>query len=149
MRVHIETLLPCSVEQAWEMIQSSAHIMEVTPGGHASAIVEPKPMPAQWTDASRIVLQIPKAGKRIIEIELVDPAAHVIQTREHDSVVKQWLHRMQVKPGPNGQAYYSDTVDIAAGIMTIPVYALAQYLYRYRHRGWLRIARHLASTDRA
>jgi len=119
--------------------------MEVTPGGKNSAVVEPKPMPERWTDAKRIILRLPSIGNRVIEIEFIDPVAHVIQTQEKDSVVKRWQHRMQVEPGPEGQAYYSDAVDIEAGIFTLPVYALAQFLYRYRHRGWRRVTKRLFS----
>jgi hypothetical protein len=145
MRVHVRTLLPCSVEQAWEAIQSTTLLMEVTPRSRDSVVIAPDPMPKLWTDAKSIRLRLPGFGERVINIELVDAAAHVIRTQESDSIVKRWQHRMEVQPGPQGQAYYSDTVDIDAGIFTLPVYTLAQFLYRYRHRGWLKIAKRISS----
>jgi hypothetical protein len=140
MRVHLETLLPCSVDQAWEAIQSSLFLMEVTPGDGERSVIEPRPMPARWTDVRRIVLRLPGLGERTIDIVRVDAETHIIQTQERDSVVSRWDHTMQVREAPQGRAYYSDTVDIEAGGFTLPIYVLAQCLYRYRHRGWLRIA---------
>ena len=148
MRLHVKTLLPCTIEQAWTAIQSTVLLMEVTPGGDKMSVVEPNPMPERWTDARRTVLRLPGVGERVIEIEFMDCDRHVVQTLEKDVLVKLWRHRMEVSAGPGGQAFYSDTVDIEAGVFTLPVYALAQFLYRYRHRGWLKIAKRLTGQSR-
>lgn len=143
MRVHVETTLPCSVDMAWSAIQSSDLLMEVTPGNGERSVVSPSPMPPRWTDARQIVLRLPGLGLRTIDVVRVDAENHVIETRERDAVVQRWDHTMRVRPTPDGRACYSDTVEIEAGLFTWPVYVAAQCLYRYRHRGWLRISRRL------
>lgn len=129
----------------WEAIQSSALLQEVSPNLGDSPILLPSPMPARWTDASQIVLQLPWFGRRTIAVERVDPQARAIQTREQDRVVRSWHHTMAVTTAPQGGCYYADTVEIDAGACTLPVYVLAQYLYRYRHRGWKKVARRIVS----
>jgi hypothetical protein len=145
MRVHVRSYLPCTVEQAWEAIQSSALLMEVSPRLGDPATLLQSPMPERWTEARQIVLQLPWFGRRTIEVERVDPQAHLIRTQERDAVVRRWQHTMEVRAAPRGGCHYSDTVEVEAGAYTPAVYALAQYLYRYRHRGWRKVARRLAA----
>jgi len=145
MRVHVKTLLPCSVQQAWEAIQSSALLLEVSPRLGDPATVMQAPMPERWTDAQQIVLHLPWFGRRTIDVRRVDPQAHVIQTQERDAVVRRWDHTMEVTAAAHGACYYSDTVEIEAGAYTLPVYAMAQYLYRYRHRNWKKVAQRISS----
>jgi hypothetical protein len=149
MRVHVKSWLPCTAQQAWEAIQSSALLLEVSPKmGDASSLIQ-SPMPARWTEARQIVLQLPWFGTRTIEVERVDPQAHVIRTQEHDAVVRRWQHTMEVTAAPQGGCWYSDTVEIDAGAYTLPVYALAQYLYRYRHCGWKKVAQRIVAGKQA
>jgi hypothetical protein len=135
MQVHVKSWLPCTAQQMWEAIQSSALLQEVSPNLGDSPILLPSPMPARWTDASQIVLQLPWFGRRTIAVERVDP----------HRVVRRWHHTMAVTTAPQGGCYYADTVEIDAGACTLPVYVLAQYLYRYRHRGWKKVARRIVS----
>ncbi len=152
MRVHVETDLPCSVEQAWEAIQSAALLSEVSGPLVPFEAVEPLSVQERWT-ASRvlrfrtylfggIVL-----GVRTIEVNFIHPEEHVIQTQERDSVVHLWQHRMALRPAPHGQAFYSDIVDIEAGLSTLSVWISAQWLYRHRHRRWLKVMRRLSGEN--
>ena len=141
MRVHVQSLLPCPVDQAWAMIQFTGLLLRVTPGAKASATLEPTPMPARWPEARVIRLRVPGGGIRTIRVVRADPARHEIETEESDDLVRRWHHLMRVRPEPRNQACYSDTVDIDAGLFTLPVYLLAQYFYRACHRGWRRLAR--------
>lgn len=148
MRVHVETLLPCSVEQAWEVIQSSAFLPEVSAPVVAFEPAEPLTVPERWSDIRIFRVRLFLFGKiplglRTISLEFIRPEEHVIQTQEQDSVVRRWQHRMAVRPGPEGQAIYSDTVDIDAGLSTLSVWSFAQWFYRHRHRGWLKVVKRL------
>jgi hypothetical protein len=145
MRVHVKTKLPCSVQQAWDAIQSTALLLEVSPKlGDSSAPGQPA-LPDRWTDNKQIVLQLHWFGRRTIQVEYVDNHAHVIRTQESDSVVRRWQHTMEVSGAPDGGCYYSDTVEIEAGVNTLLVYFLAEYLYRYRHRRWKKVARRIVA----
>jgi hypothetical protein len=149
MRVHVSTWLPCSVQQAWEAIQSSALLLEVSPRLGDPSTLYQSSVPERWTEASQIILQLPWFGRRTIQVVQVDDRAHVIETRERDSVVRRWNHRMEVKPASESGCWYSDTVDIGAGVYTLPVYLMAEYMYRYRHRGWKKVAKRLMSDEPA
>jgi hypothetical protein len=148
MRVHLESVLPCSVEQAWDAVQTTALLREVTLPLLTFPAVDPGALPVRWSALPSVRLRsflyglIP-LGERVIEIESVDSDGRVIRTRERDSVVRSWKHRISVQPAARGFARYSDTVDINAGMFTVPIWAFAQCLYRHRQRRWRRVAKRL------
>lgn len=148
MRLKVETLFPCSVETMWEAIQSTALLKEVSSPLLKLEAIPPIVLPERWTDISSGSLRIYLFGKlslgvRTINLEFIDQDAHIIQTQEHDAVVKQWQHRMAVRPAPHGHCYYSDTVDIKAGASTVSTWLFAQLLYRHRHRQWSKVLKRI------
>jgi len=79
-----------------------------------------------------------------ITILRVDDVHREIQTEEGGGAVKEWRHRITVDERGPWRSFYTDEIDISAGVLTPFVWAYAQLLYRYRQRRWRRLARKLA-----
>ncbi|MGR3321082.1 MAG: hypothetical protein ACU0DK_04030 [Pseudooceanicola sp.] len=69
----------------------------------------------------------------VIVVERVDPAARVMQSREHNPNVRRWDHTLTVAPHPEG-SLWTDRVVIDAGWRTPVVARLCAHVYRHRHR---------------
>jgi hypothetical protein len=147
-RVHLEIELPCSSGDAWQQVVRSDMLKEVSRplirfseiGGHT--------LPDTWQQGSTIRIKcwlfgvIPLATRTLL-FERVDDDAREIQTREHDRMIRRWDHLIAIRKGNGETALYSDTVEIDAGLLTLPVWLFAQWFYRHRQRRWLRIAKRL------
>ena len=78
-----------------------------------------------------------------ISIERLDNSHREILTSEAGGAVKQWRHRITVDERGPWRSWYTDEIDIKAGLLTPLVWAYAQLFYRYRQRRWRRLARKL------
>jgi hypothetical protein len=110
--------------------------------------------PERWTQGSTYRFRcyffgVVPLGVHTILIERIDPVALEIQSREHEALVRHWDHLIRIRPTPEGNALYSDEIEISAGLLTPLVWAFAQWFYRHRQRRWRRIARRLASAGPA
>jgi hypothetical protein len=58
--------------------------------------------------------------------------------------VRRWNHTLTSAPTGESACRYTDSVDIAAGLMTPLVAGFAQFIYRCRQARWRRLAEVLA-----
>ena len=148
MRVHVETLLPCSPHAAWQEVQRCALLEEVSRPVVTYAAACDSFIPKTWHHGATVRLRcwlfgwIPLATRTLL-FERVDDHARQIQTREHDRLIRQWDHLISIRDGSDGTTFYSDTIDVDAGWLTLPVWFFAQCFYRHRQRRWRRGARRL------
>jgi hypothetical protein len=149
MKCHRETILACEPALVWREVQRVALLEEI-----AAPLVRfrlPAGLPATWPAGETVRLRsylfglIP-LGERTLTFERVDHEAMEIQTRERDPLIQTWDHLIAVKPAPGGHTRYSDTVEIGAGIFTLPVWLFAHWFYRHRQRRWRWIAARLAAA---
>jgi hypothetical protein len=78
--------------------------------------------------------------------ERVDRVRREIQTREKDILCRQWDHLIQVRESEDGRTLYSDSIEIDAGMLTLPVWLFANWFYRHRQNRWKMIAQQLAAV---
>ena len=69
-----------------------------------------------------------------IQIVRVDPDARVIESRESHRGIRRWDHVIEVRPGEDGGAIWSDQLTIDAGWQTPMVARFCAYVYRHGHR---------------
>jgi hypothetical protein len=145
-------MLLCSARVAWNAVQTSALLAEISYPLVTFSAVDPDPLPAHWTEAATVRLVsslfgwIP-LGERTLFFEQVSPNTMTIQTRERDPLIQRWDHRIQIHPMGEGLCRYSDAVAIDAGLLTVPIYLFAQLFFRHRHRKWRRVAQRLQSQS--
>jgi hypothetical protein len=58
--------------------------------------------------------------------------------------VETWNHHIQIEAIDSTRCRYSDTIEIRAGLFTIPLALFAHTIYRYRQGRWRRLAAHAA-----
>ena len=152
MRVFVESLLPCSADQAWAAVQTSALLVEVAAPVVAIRPVAGETFPEKWPVGQTLRFRsylfgfIP-VGTRTLHFERIDQSAREIQSRESDSLISRWDHLIRVRPTADGRYRYSDEVEIEAGWRTLFVWLFAMMFYRHRQRRWRRVARRLAVED--
>jgi hypothetical protein len=154
LTVRVQSVFDCPPERVWEELQTSALLRKVTWPFVRFRSLDPDGIPERWTEDSAYhfrcyVFGLIPLGKHTIFMERVDPVAHEIQSREHDTLVRRWDHLIRIRSTPDGRSLYSDEVEISAGPLTPLVWAFAQWFYRHRQRRWRRIARRLANTTPA
>ena len=73
-----------------------------------------------------------------MEVVACDPIARRFRSREFGMGVRDWIHDLHVLPDGRGSKI-EERIEIEAGWKTPLVALWAQLLYRYRHRGRLRL----------
>ena len=146
MRVYVRSVLDCSPLMAWNEVRKSSLLIEVM---YPIARIEPvdrAEFPDRWVEGETVrcrsyLFGALPLGTRTIFLERIDHSAHEIQSRESDLVVHRWDHLIRIEATAVGQTLYSDSVEIEAGLLTLPVWLFASLFYRHRQRRWRRVAR--------
>lgn len=151
MIVQRETVLPCTPDAAWREVKRPALLIEVAHPLVTLKPVEPATFSAEWPAQQRVqlrsyLLQFIPLGLRTLYFEQIDNDARVIQTREHDRLIRKWDHRIEIRPNGDGKTRYSDTVEIDAGLVTLPVWLFARVFYWHRQRRWQSVAARLSAV---
>jgi hypothetical protein len=148
MRVQVETALPCDAELAWQAVQTRALLQEVCRPLVTIYALPGEQLPERW-QAGRTVrcrtylFGLIPLGIRTITFERCDTAARQIQSREHDFMIRKWDHLVEIEQLEPGHSRYRDTIEIEAGLLTLPVWLFASVFYRHRQRRWKVVAMHL------
>jgi len=147
VKVDVSTELDCSADKAWDAVRTSALLLHVIwplatigPAGNA--------LPPRWTEGETIqcrplILGFIPVGIRTLHFERIDDTRRAIQSREHDTLVRRWDHRISIEPRGESRAFYRDEIEIDAGFVTGLVWAWASMFYRHRQRRWRALARGL------
>lgn len=152
MRVVVESVFPCDADRAWDAVQTSALLCEVTAPLVTIRAAEGERLPVRWEHGSTLRVRsslfgtIP-LGTRTISFERIDPVARELQSRESDPLIRRWDHLVTIRPIAAGRCRYRDEIVIEAGWLTLGVWLFAQWFYRHRQRRWKRVAKRLQSRD--
>jgi hypothetical protein len=152
MRVHVESVLSCPPEKAWEELQRPALHREIIRPLFRFVPADPPQFPERWPEGATLhfrgyLFGILPIGTHSIFLERIDPAARVLQSREAGRLVRRWDHLVRVRPTGDGRTLYSDEIVIEAGWLTPFVWLFAQGFYRHRQRRWRRVARRLVAAE--
>ena len=69
----------------------------------------------------------------VMHVETLDRAARVIQSREHNPLIKRWDHHLSVEQ-EGDRVCWTDTIVLDAGWQTPFAARFARFVYRRRHR---------------
>jgi hypothetical protein len=149
MRVFLQSVLPCSADQAWAAVQTSALLKEICAPLIYFQAARGEEIPERWSSESPNRLRPKMFGilplaTRTLAWERIDQQKREIQTREHDAMIRRWDHRMQMEPAGENQCRYTDDIEIQAGVLTPLVWLWAEWFYRHRQKRWRRVAQRLA-----
>ena len=134
-------------DAVWEAVQRSDTLIHVNRGMLGFHWLTPRPKVWRTGEGFTVRLLffnfIP-AWKHSLRFARVDEARQIIDSEETGGPVTTWNHRIQIEPIDSTRCRYSDTIDIRAGIFTLPVALFAHTIYRYRQWRWRSSAAHAA-----
>jgi hypothetical protein len=151
MRIDFSTLLDCSVEQAVAQVMTTRLLQFVAhPLVHFTPI-KPSSWPVEWSEGTYWVavrlLGILPFGKQAIVISFPQSGGgFLLRDSGHSALVKVWEHTISITSNA-GRTRYKDSVVIDAGLLTLPIWLLAQAFYRHRQRRWRLLARRLSMGE--
>lgn len=147
MIITVQTTLDASPDTVWVAAKTSSAFRYVTRGflGFSGA----NRFPAQWREGDTVHTRmwffhvLPAPWTHHLQAERVDDARREIQSRERGGFVTTWDHLIRVEAASDGHTWYTDQIDIKAGLFTPLVGLFAHIFYRYRQARWRRLARTL------
>lgn len=147
MRVTVTMILPCTLDQARDQVLTSRLLEYVSWPLIMFTPLEPPALPATWEPGNyrvrmRSLWVIPLGGQTIaISFPPSSTGQVLVRDNGFGQLVRRWDHLITLDATADGiQTRYTDQVDIDAGLLTIPVWAYANLLYRWRQHRWHRLA---------
>lgn len=144
MKVDLETVLPCSLDDAAAHVMSTRLLRYV-----AYPLVSFKPVtgtefPETWTEGTHWVrlklFGFLPFGRQAIGISKpLHPGGFAIRDAGRSALIPVWDHLITIEPHQDG-VRYRDQVEVSARVLTLLVWMFAQIFYRHRQRRWLRLA---------
>jgi len=144
MIARISTYLPCSNEQLWAKIVQPKSLQFV-----ASPILKFIPIgkisfDKEWEVKRDYVLKLYlfgflPLGNHTIRLINIDRSENKIESTESGLLARVWNHTIQFQEIEENRIYYTDTIEIKAGLLTPMVWSFAQLFYRHRQRRWRKL----------
>jgi hypothetical protein len=164
MRVHLDLLLDCPADAAWEALHSPAVFRAVSGPWTTAASLEEGGFPERWPGGDHRVrlrlLGVLPMGEQVIRLrdDTVDDAVLGASARVvHDeggpvrgpmTLVRHWHHRMAIAPNPlsgtperrEPRTRFTDTLEVRAGLLTPLVWLGFRVFWGLRARKLVRLA---------
>lgn len=152
-RVHLSTELEAPIADVLAAVARVDTLRHLTRGLLAIDADGGSPLPERWPmDGAPVVLRVrpfhlPVGWRHTIRVVEAD-ATGGVRTDEGGGIVRRWSHTIRVEPLTPRRCRYTDTIDIDAGVLTLPVWAWASVFYRVRQHRWRHLAMQLARDAR-
>lgn len=164
MRVHLDLLLDCPADAAWEALHSPAVFRAVSRPWTTAESLEAGGFPERWPGGDHRVrlrlLGVLPMGEQVIRLrdETVDDAVLGASARVvHDeggpvrgpmTLVRHWHHRMAIAPNPlsgtagrhEARTRFTDTLEVRAGLLTPLAWLGFRVFWSLRARKLVRLA---------
>lgn len=144
MLVRVSTHFNCTEEKFWQLIIQPKSLQYV-----AAPIMRFKPtvegaLDKEWTagqtyDTKLTFLNFLPLGHHHINIIRIDKQANTIVSQEKGTLAPVWNHTMQFSQVESDTLLYTDEIEIKAGILTLAIWAFAQFYYHYRQQRWKKL----------
>lgn len=139
MKAIVKTQLNIPADKAWNLVKQSQTLVYVCKGllGFDGSHRFPK----QWRVGDTINTRLKLFGlipawKHSLRFILISDESMVIFTEEKGGVVQSWNNEIKFEVNSESSCFYTDTVEINAGIFSPVIWLFANVLYRYRQRRW-------------
>jgi hypothetical protein len=149
VRVTVTTELACTVADARELVMRPQTMQLVSWPLTMFAAISPPALPERWSPGRYRVrlrsLWVIPLGEQTINISFppgMEPNDVRIRDNGSGRLMRRWDHLIMMRPtGDGARTLYTDQVDVDAGVLTVPVWAWAAVLYRWRQYRWRRLVR--------
>lgn len=139
LKAIIKTQLNIPADNAWDLVKQSQTLVYVCKG--LLSFDGSHQFPKQWREGDTIntrlkLFGIIPAWKHSLRFILISDESMVISTEEKGGIVQSWNHEIKFEVNSEFSCFYTDTVEINAGIFTPFIWLFANALYRHRQRRW-------------
>jgi hypothetical protein len=80
-------------------------------------------------------------GNHKIILETIDTERNIIQSKEHNNIVRIWNHKITMENYGEKITKYTDEVEIYAGIFTFFIAFWGIIFYKHRQKKWQKMAK--------
>ncbi|TPW71699.1 hypothetical protein [Schumannella sp. 10F1B-5-1] len=151
MKVRLKFELPCTPDEAWDLVRSPGALTAVSRPWLSFDPVEAASLPDRW-DAQAYPVEVHalfglgRVGEQTIDVSFREAGAARIFTDAGGptagalTLVKRWRHQMAVAPGRDGGTLFRDQLSFSAGWATLLVWPALWVFWQWRGRGIRRLA---------
>ena len=144
LKISISSILNNSTEKIWDKILNIETLIEICkPMARFKLISNENIM--KWELNKEYIFKLLiygflPFGRHKIILEILDEKNKIILSKEHNSIVKIWNHKILMENIEENKTKYTDEVEIYAGIFTIFVAVWAKIFYKHRQKKWKKIS---------
>lgn len=144
MHLQLESVLPCLYEEAVHHVKTPRLLQFIAQPLVKFVPAEDTVVPSQWEESTywfhlRIFGVLP-FGKQAVRISFHrEDGVFKVRDNGYSALIKRWDHWMEIRRLDSG-VFYSDTLDLDAGLLTPFIYLFARVFYAHRQRRWLKLA---------
>jgi hypothetical protein len=143
IRITISSILNNSAEKIWNRLLDVETLIYIC---KPMAIFKPtaKEKHLKWELNKEYMFKlfiygfVPFGNHRII-LEKIDETNKIITSKERNTIVKIWNHKITMENNEENKTKYTDEVEIYAGIFTLFVAVWGVLFYKHRQRKWGKI----------
>lgn len=142
--ITVTSILPFSIETAWEKLQESQTLVFITKGMMKFEPIEGK-FPEKWAIGKTYQTRtkfygfMPAKGIHNIFFESKDDDNFIIKTKENSDTIKVWNHTMQLKKISENEVEYTDKIVIYNGKNHGFMAWWTKRYYQYRQKRWRKL----------
>ncbi|MEQ9009743.1 hypothetical protein [Algiphilus sp.] len=141
MIARIRTRFACTADALWEQIMQPRSLVFVAAPILVFVSADGGRLPARWEEGVSYPLRLfflglLPLGRHTIRLVQIDADSYTILSEEHGQLARVWNHRIHFREVAPGQVFYSDEIDIRAGLLTPFIWWFAHLFYRHRQRRW-------------
>ena len=97
----------------------------------------------QVIETRLLLFNLVPCWKHKMRLVRIDHENMELASEERGGVVRRWDHRKWIEEESGSSCWYTDEIDIEAGLLTFFVWVYAHIFYRYRQRRMRQLAEHL------
>lgn len=140
-RVHRRTILEAPYDAVVDAIRRPAVMQHIARPLVDIRPADPDSFPEYWSESryrTRLYgFGVLPLGWQDIEVAFaeIEADAHFVgRDRGRGRLIEVWDHRLDVARRDADSCFYADTLDIEAGLLTLPVAASARWLFAHRQK---------------
>jgi len=142
--ITVESIVRAGADRVWDALRYPGTFLYVTRGllGFPSLVGRTAPFELGEADSGMLMLfHVLPLSRHHIHLVEMDPATMTMRTEERGGLIRSWQHTLHVEAIDARSCRYTDTVVVDAGPFTAALAVSAEWLFRYRHLRWARLAR--------
>jgi len=78
-------------------------------------------------------------GNHTIQLINIDRSENKIESTESGLIARVWNHTIQLQGIEENRVYYTDIIEVKAGLLTPLIWGFAHLFYRHRQRRWRKL----------